>query len=170
MKIDTKTWFRILVSLCVLGVSPLTAGTSKVEVQWRELSSLILGHTVSLVLPGGIAIAGEVEAVRDDSLALDVRKTSDSKSQPKGTATIPRASVTTLQMTEAKGSGGRILGVVVGAVVGLVAGGEIAVHTCNTEGAAAGTLTGVAGGVTTAGYYLGKGVDRHSTIIHVVRE
>jgi hypothetical protein len=170
MKIDMKTLGWILVCLCVLGLSPATAGTSKLEVRWNELSPLILAHTVSLVLPGGTAIAGEVEAVHDDSLTLEIRKTSNRKVQPKGTASIPRTSVTTLQMTEAKGSGGRILGVVVGALVGLVAGSEIAVHTCNTEGPAAATLTGVAVGVTTAGYHLGKGVDRHTTIIRVVRE
>ena len=170
MKIDTKTPAWVLVGLCVLSSSPAPAGTSKVEVRWNELSPLILAHTVSLVLPGGTTIAGEVEAVRDDSLTLDVHKTSNSKVQPKGTASIPRASVTTLQVTEAKGSGGRILGVVVGAIVGLVAGGEIAVHTCNTEGPAAGTLTGVAVGVTTAGYYLGKSMDRRTTIIRVDRE
>src|ERR1039458_999264 len=123
MKIDTKARVRILMGLGVLGLSPATAGTSKVEVRWNELSPLILGHTVSLVLPGGAAIAGEVEAVRDDSLALDVRKTSDSKVQPKGTTSIPRASVTTLQVTDTKGTGGRILGVVVGVVVGMAAGG-----------------------------------------------
>jgi len=171
MKIDTKTWVRILAGICVLGLSPATAGTSKVEVRWNELSQLILGHTVSLVLPGGATVAGEVQAVRDHSLSLDVRKTSDSKVQPKGTASIPRASVTTLRMTDAKGTGGRILGVVVGVVVGMVAGGEIVAHTSRiTEGAAVGTFTGVAIAGATGGYYAGRSVDRHTTIIRVVRE
>jgi hypothetical protein len=171
MKIDTKARVRILVGLCVLGLSPATAGTSKVEVRWNELSPLILGHTVSLVLPGGAAIAGEVVAVRDDSLTLDIRKTSDSKVQPKGTASIPRASITTLQVTDAKGAGGRILGVVVGVVVGMVAGAEIVAHTSRiTEAAAVGTFTGVAVAGATGGYYAGRGVDRHTTIIRVVKE
>ena len=147
------------------------AGTSKVQVRWNELSTLVLAHTVSLVLPGGTAIAGEVEAVRDDSLTLDVRKTSDSKVQPKGTASIPRASVTTLQVTDAKGAGGRILGVVVGVVVGMVAGAEIVAHTSRmTEGAAVGTFTGVSIAGAAGGYYAGKSVDRHTMIIRVVKE
>jgi hypothetical protein len=171
MKIDTKAKIRILVGLCVLGLSPVTAGTSKVEVRWNELSRLILGHTVSLVLPGGTAIAGEVQAVRDDSLKLDVRKTSDSKVQPRGTASIPRASVTTLQMTDTKGTGGRILGVVVGVVVGMVAGTEIVVHTSRiTEAGAVGAFAGVSVAGATGGYYAGRSVDRHTTIIRVVRE
>jgi hypothetical protein len=170
MKIDTKTLGWILVCLCVLGLSPATAGTSKLEVRWNELSPLILAHTVSLVLPGGTAIAGEVEAVRDDSLTMDVRKTSNRKVQPKGTASILRASVTTLQVTDAKGAGGRILGVVVGVVVGMVAGAEIAAHTSSTEAAAVGTFTGLSVAGATGGYYAGRGVDQHTTIIRVVRE
>ena len=170
MKIDTKTLGWILVGLCVLGLSPATAGTSKLEVRWNELSPLILGHTVSLVLPGGTAIAGEVEAVRDDSLTMDVRKTSNRKVQPKGTASILRASVTTLQVTDAKGAGGRILGVVVGVVVGMVAGAEIAAHTSSTEAAAVGTFTGLSVAGATGGYYAGRGVDRHTTLIRVVRD
>jgi hypothetical protein len=171
IKIDTKTLVRILVGFCVLGLSPAIAGTSKVEVRWNELSPLVLEHTVSLVLPGGTAIAGEVEAVRDDSLTLDVRKTSNSNVQPKGTASIPRASVTTLQVTDAKGPGGRILGVVVGVVVGMVAGAEIVAHTSRiSEGAAVGTFTGVSIAGATGGYYAGRSVDRHTTIIRVVRE
>lgn len=105
IKIDTKALARVLVGLCALSLSPATAGTSKVEVRWNELSPLILAHTVSLVLPGGTTVAGEVESVRDDSLTLDVRKTSNSKVQPKGTASIPRASVTTLQIDGSEGIG-----------------------------------------------------------------
>jgi hypothetical protein len=171
MKIGTKTRVRILVGFCVLGLSAATAGTSKVEVRWNELSPLILGHTVSLVLPGGAAIAGEVEAVRDDSLALDVRKSSDSKVQPKGTASIPRASVTTLQMDDTKGTGGRILGVVVGVLVGMVAGGEIDAHASRfNEAAAVGTFTGVSIAGAVGGYYVGRSVDRHTTIIRVIKK
>ena len=170
MKIDTKALVRIL-GICALGLSPAIAGTSKVEVRWNELSALVLAHTVSLVLPGGTTIAGEVEAVRDDSLTLDVRQTSNGKVQSKGKASIPRASVTTLQVTEAKGTGGRILGVVVGALVGMVAGGEIVAHASRiSEGAAVGVFTGVSIAGATGGYYVGKSVDRHTTIIRIVRE
>src|ERR1039457_2661911 len=171
MKIETKALVRVLLGFCVVGLSPAIAGTSKVEVRWNELSPLVLAHTVSLVLPGGTAITGEVEAVRDDSLTLDVRKTSNSKVQPKGTTSIPRASVITLQVTDAKGTGGRILGVVVGVVVGMVAGAEIVAHTSRiSEGAAVGTFAGVSIAGATGGYYAGRSVDRHTTIIRVGKE
>lgn len=171
MKIETNALLPVLLGFCVVGLSPAIAGTSKIEVRWSELSPLVLAHTVSLVLPGGTAITGEVEAVRDDSLTLDVRKTSNSAVQPKGTASIPRASITTLQVTDAAGSGGRILGVVVGVVVGMVAGGEIVAHTSPfSEGAAVGTFTGVSIAGATGGYFAGRSVDRRTTIIRVGKE
>ncbi len=165
-----RIWAGVLLGLCAFGPLVVTAGAAKLEVQWNQLSPLVLGHTVSLVLPGGTAITGEVVAVRGESLTVDVRRTSDGKVQPKGTASIPRASVTTLQMTEARGTGGRILGVVVGVVVGMVAGGEIVAHATRTEAAAVAAFTSVSVAGAAGGYYAGRSVDRHTTIIRVVGE
>jgi len=169
MKNNMKKRACSLAVLFVLGLS-LAAGATKVEVRWNQLSSLVLGHTVTLVLPGGTSVAGDVVAVRDDALALEIRKTSDSKVQPKGTAAIPRASVTTLQITDTKGTGGRILGVVVGVVVGMVAGGEIVAHSNTTEAAAVATFTGVAVAGAVGGYVAGRSIDSKTTIIRVVSE
>ena len=138
------------------------------EVRWNELSPLILGHTVTLVLPGGAAISGQTVAVRDDVLVLDVRRTSDSRVQPKGSATIPRSSVTTIQMQETRGVGGRVLGTIVGVLVGMVAGGEIVAHSNMSEGPGVSTFTAVGVSGAVGGYYLGKSVDRHTTTIRVV--
>jgi hypothetical protein len=169
MKSNNKNRACSLAVLYVLALS-LAAGAAKVEVRWSQLSSLVLGHTVTLVLPGGTSIAGDVVAVRDDALALDIRKTSDSKVQPKGTASIPRASVTTLQITDTKGPGGRILGVVVGVVVGMVAGGEIVAHSSTSEAGAVATFTGVAVAGAVGGYFGGRSVDTKTTIIRIVAE
>lgn len=159
-------WIPISVFLAVS--LPAVARTANIEVRWSELSPLILGQTVTLVLPGGTAISGQTVAVRDDVLVLDVRRTSDSKVQPKGPASIPRASVTTLQKSETKAVGGRVLGVVVGVLVGMVAGGEIVAHGDMREGPGVTTFTAVAVSGAVGGYYLGKSVDRRSTTIRVV--
>ena len=167
MRTDTKFWALILAGVCLWGAPHAVAGTSQIEVRWNGLSPIILSHRVSLVLPTGTAISGDVVAVGDDSLTMDVHKTSDRK-QPKGKMSIPRASVKTLQMMDTNGTGGRILGVVVGVVGGLVAGGEIAAHGWNTEaGAVTLVMVGAAAG-STGGYFVGKGVDRHTTIIRIV--
>ena len=163
----SRGWMWLLVGLCGLGLLPATAGASQIEVRWNELSPFILGHKVTLVLPGAITVTGDAVAVRDDSLMLDIHKTSDGKAFPKGSAAIPRASVTTLQMTETKGVGGRVLGVVVGLVVGMVGGGETVAHSNQGEAAGVSTFTAMAVGGAVGGYYAGKTVDRKTTIIRV---
>jgi len=167
---NTKTWAWAWAAFCAVNLSAAAAATNRMEVHWNQLSSLILGREVSLVLPGGTDIAGDVIAVRADSLALDVRKTSNEKVQPKGESAIPRASITTLQLRERKGVGGRVLGVVVGAIVGMVAGGETVAHTTYNEAAAVGTFTGVSVAGAVGGYYVGRSVDSRTTVIRVVAE
>ncbi|MBZ5619564.1 MAG: hypothetical protein LAQ69_12700 [Acidobacteriia bacterium] len=167
MKGRRRVW--LLAGLCGLGLLPATAGATQIEVRWQELSPLILGHKVTLVLPGAVTISGDAVAVRDDSLMVDIRKTSDAKAFPKGSTAIPRASVTTLQMTETKGVGGRVLGVVVGALIGMVGGGEIVAHGRQGEAAGVSTFLAVAVAGSVGGYYAGKAVDRHTTIIRVVQ-
>lgn len=158
-------WLLLLVGLCP---RPAVAGQSQVEVRWTELSPLILGKKVMLVLPGAVSVTGEAVAVRDDNLKIKIQKTSDNKAFPKGIAEIPRASVTTLQLGETKHVGGRAVGLVVGMLGGMVAGGEIAAHSDMREGAAVGTFLGVAVGGTVAGYYAGKSLDSHTTVIRIV--
>lgn len=170
MTIKTKGAVGFVAALCFLIPAPATARTSHVEVRWNELSALILGHTVTVVLPGGTVLAGEVMAVRADSLALDVHRTSNVQVQPKGSASIPRRSITTLQLTERTGAGGRVLGVVVGAVAGMVAGAEMVVHTSTTEAAAVSTFTGVSVAGVVGGYYVGRAVDTRTTMIRVTEE
>jgi hypothetical protein len=162
-----RSWMWLLAGFCSLGLVPALAGSSHIEVRWSELSPFILGHKVTMVLPGAVAISGDAVAVRDDGLSMDIRSTSDTKAFPRGPATIPRASVTTIQMTETKGVGGRVLGVVVGALAGMVGGAEIAAHSDTREAAAVSTFLGVAVAGSVGGYYAGKSVDRHTTIIRV---
>ena len=168
-----KNWLlRLAAAICLSAASTASAGTSRIEVRWSELPPIILGHTVSMALPTGVAVSGDVVAMHDDSLTLEIRKTSDARLQQKGEASIPRASITTLEMTESNRTGGRIVGVVVGAVLGMVGGAEIAIHSSasNTEGGAVGTFSAVAVAGAFGGYFAGKSVDHHTTLIRVNKE
>jgi hypothetical protein len=109
----------VLVAL-LLGQSVAKAAPMPVEVKWSELGAMISGRVVELTLPGGLKLKGDVVTVREDALVLDVRKTSDAKAYPKGGATIPRASVTTLKLERPRGHWGRT----VGSLGGLMAGGR----------------------------------------------
>ena len=143
------------------------AATPPAEIRWNELAALIVGHRVSVSLPGGGTVEGEALSVRDDSLVLDIGRTTDSNRYPRGQTPIPRAAVTELRLSERRSSGGRILGTVVGAIGGMVAGGEIAAHGTRSEGAIVGSFTATAVAGTVAGYFVGRTVDRRTRLLHI---
>jgi hypothetical protein len=150
-----------------VGLFRADASTEPAEIQWNELAALIVGHHVSIPLAGGVVVEGDALSVRAQALMLDIGRTSDSRQYPKGQTAIPRASVTEVRLAEHRGSGGRILGTVVGALVGMVVGGEIAVHGPNSEAAGVSTFTASAVACTVAGYYAGKSADRHSRWLRI---
>ena len=137
------------------------------EIRWNEMAALIVGHRVSIPLPGGGLVEGEALSVRDDSLVLDIGKTSDPIRYPKGQTPVPRASVTEVRLAERRGTGGRILGTAVGALAGIVAGAEIAVHGTQSEAAGVSAFTATAVAFTVAGYYAGRSADRHTRLLRI---
>ncbi len=153
-----------------LGLIRADASAEPAEIRWNELATLIVGHRVSIPLAGGVVVEGDALSVRDQALMLDIGRTSDSRQYPKGQAAIPRESVTELRFVEHRGSGGRILGTAVGALVGLVVGGEIAFRGPNSEAVGISTFTASAVACTVAGYYAGKSSDRHSRWLRITRQ
>jgi hypothetical protein len=139
------------------------------EIRWSELAALVVGHQVSIPLPGGVVVAGEALSVRDDSLMLDIARTSDRKRYANGQTPIPRALITELRLVERRGAGGRILGTAVGALAGIVAGAEIAAHGTQREAAAVSTFSATAIACTVGGYFVGRSVDRHSRLLRIAQ-
>lgn len=157
--------------VCALCSAPLVpASANQLELKWNEVGPMVVGHQVKLVLPGGAQIQGEAIAVREDTLLLNVKKTSDRKSYPRGQDAIPRASVTTLQCETIRGPGGRTIGVIVGALGGLILGGDLVTHTAHSEAAAIPLFLGISTGSAIAGYYTGKASDRRITTIKILPE
>jgi uncharacterized protein YcfJ len=144
------------------------AESRPLELEWGDLSPMIKGQQVQLVLPEGTAIQGEAMAVREEALVMDVKSTSNAKAYPKGSATIPRASVTLIQVERRRGSWGRKLGTVVGVLSGLVLGGYVAAETADSAGPGIATFLGIASAGTVGGYYVGKELDRRVTLIKIV--
>lgn len=149
---------------------PAAAAPPVAEIGWNELAALIVGHHVSVPLPAGGKVEGEALSVRGDSLVLDVAKTSDSSQYPKGQTTIPRTSVTEVRLAERRGSGGRILGTVVGAIAGMVAGAEIVIHARGSEGASVSGFTAAAMAGAVGGYFAGRAADRHTRVLRIAPE
>jgi len=163
-----KCAVTLVCALCFAPVAPASA--SQLEMKWNELGPVIAGHQVKLVLPGGAAIQGEAIAVRENTLLLDVKKTSDRRSYPRGQNAIQRASVTTLQFETVRGSGGRTIGLIVGVLGGVILGGDLVAHTSHSEAAAITSLFGISTGSAIAGYHSGRKHDRRITTVKILPE
>ena len=157
----------LILLLCACHMLVL-AESRPLELKWGELSAIIVGHRVQLVLPDATAIKGEAIAVREEALVMDVKGTSNAKAYPKGSASIPRASVTLIQVERRRGSWGRRLGTVVGVLSGVVVGTYVAAVTADSAGAGIATFLGIASAGTVGGYYVGKELDRQVTRIKIV--
>ena len=164
---------RTVIRLAADNAGPSSSATADqprpLELKWTELASVIGGHDVELSAPGGVLVRGEVISVRDDALVLDVSRSSDTTKYPKGSASIPRASVQELTVDRSRGSAGKNLGTIIGVIAGVIAGGYIAGTTTDSASAGIPMFIGLASGMTVAGYYIGKSADKHTTVIHVVQ-
>jgi hypothetical protein len=158
-----------LVAVCSLvGQSTATAASKPLELTWSEVGPRIQGKHIQLTLPGGATLRGEVAVVREDALVLDVKTTSDAGAYPKGSATIARASVNVLSMTETKSKYGRKLGQGLGTLAGVLAGGYVAGTTASSPGAGLAIFGGLAGAGVLVGYFLGRHADDKTTLILIV--
>jgi len=162
-----KRAVAVPVLLCLLQAS-MRAEARPLELKWNELASSILSHSVELTLTGGTRVTGEVAAIRDDAMVLDVKKTSDAKAFPKGNASIPRGSI---QLVRLKKSGvwGKTLGTTLGVLTGLTVGGVV-VDRANLKGTGPNVSVFLitAGAISVGGYLLGREADKRETSIRIV--
>ncbi len=170
MRIAMSLGIALCLLLCVPCLMLAQTTAQPAEIHWNELATLIAGQQVTIPLPGGGAVAGEVLSVRDDSLMLDVSRTSDPTRYPKGQTAIPRAGLAQIRLIEHRSNGGRVLGSVVGALLGIVAGAEIAVHGADSDAAGVATFSAVAVGVTVGGYFAGRTLDRRTRTLRVASD
>jgi hypothetical protein len=156
----------VLVTLSLFQASS-QAETRPLELKWNELAPTIQGHAVELTLSGGTRVTGDVAAIRDEAMVLDVKKTTDAKAYPKGNAAIPRSSI---QLVKLKRSGawGKTLGTTLGVLSGVVVGGYVAGTTQNDVGPGVAVFLVIASAMSVGGYFLGRSADQRSTTIRVV--
>jgi hypothetical protein len=156
----------LLAGLCADQTGAM-AESKPLELKWSELAPIIGGHHVELGLSEGTTVSGEAVAVREDTLIIDVSKSSGTKQYTKGSAAIPRNSITLIKVQRNSGTWGRTLGTVVGVVAGLGTGGYAAAHM-DSAGPAIAVAVGVTSGIAVAGYYAGRNLDRRVTLIRIV--
>ncbi len=161
-----KCVIALPVLLCLIQGS-VQAETRPLELKWGELAPTVQGHPVELTLTGGTKVTGDVAAIRDDAMVLDVKKTSDARAYPKGNASIPRSSI---QLVKLKRSAawGKTLGTTLGVLSGVVIGGYVAGTTQNDVGPGVAVFLVIAGAMSVGGYLLGRGADQRTTTIRIV--
>jgi hypothetical protein len=137
------------------------------ERKWAELASLIEGREVQLTLPDAVTIRGDVVGVRNDTLILNIGRTTNHVMHPKGHASIPRESVTLIELHERHRSGRRHLGAIVGTAVG-VGLGIFAAQSGYSAGKAVLTGTAVGSGGALIGYFVGRNMGGSKTLIQIV--
>ena len=126
---------RLAVALFCLYAIPAPGSSAAFQARWNEIATIVAGREVTIGLPGGAVVTGEVVGVRADSLALDVHRASGGATRYKGLISVPRASVTTIRATKMQSAWGRRLGVLIGQVGGAIGGGEFAAHVGGSEAA-----------------------------------
>jgi hypothetical protein len=163
-----RTRAALVVAFALAGQSTGMAAPGPLELKWSELSSTIGGRTVKLTLPEGATVSGEVIVIREESLVINVRKTSDPKAYPKGNATIPRTSVTVLRMIESNGHWGRKIGSRLGTLSGVLAGAYVVAKTEPSGGAGLAIFGAITAAGMLGGYFIGRSADARATLIRVV--
>lgn len=140
-----------------------TAPSGTLSLRWSELSPVIQGQRVAVSLADGRTVRGDVMAVRDEALVLDVtRGTSNAD------GTVPRASVTTIRLKRTRGAWGRQLGTTLGVLSGLTISGYVTAQVADGPGAGIPLFLGIASAITVGGYYAGKELDQKETTIQIV--
>ncbi len=128
------------------------AREERIELKWSELGQAVAGRTVQMVLPDGTSLKGPVLNVTSEALEIQIKKTSNRQTYPKGQISIPRSSVSVLRYTQVRGRW-RAIGTAIGAGASAVVGSLVYTrfnNEANPETGAALAAGSVAGGAAAA--------------------
>ena len=160
----TKRTNRVLAIGILLLLPALADGAPLLRVPWEGLN-VVIGHTVSITMPGGAVVTGKAASVESDALVLSVAKTTDRNAYPKGLLRVPRATLHTLEMLKT-GWVYRAVLTPLGTIVGLVCGIGAGYGSQGSGKQAAAVVGPWAAGIA-GGYLLGNSADRHWTSVEI---
>jgi hypothetical protein len=140
----------------------------EISIPWNDLSAVVVGRTIRMILPNGPRIEGKAVVVEPEQLRVRITKTSNPRVQPRGQALIPRTAVSAMQVVR-YGVRWRITGMIAGPLLVAATAVTVVAHTGagNLNTAAGLTAGGILGGAV-AGYYTGKRADRRIVTIRIV--
>jgi hypothetical protein len=142
------------------------AAEKPVRTTWQELGPLTQGKNVAIVLPNGVNLKGKMIQVENDKLALDVKKTSDKATYPKGQASLPRSSVRTLSMSR-RDMKWTLIGTAIGLGGGLALAAPVNTYAHNEGDGAPLAVTLIAVLPAVLGFFLGRHADHKTITINV---
>jgi hypothetical protein len=95
-----RRFIAVLVSVVMLtgSTQSLLARQIQRSATWNELSRMIPGMNIRMILPDGTVIRGQGLEVRPDELVVDIRRTSDPRLHAKGRTGIPRSDVSAIEL------------------------------------------------------------------------
>jgi len=165
-----KRWVAIGLLLMVGWGAPRAAAESRLQRQttWEGLA-VVVGHTVKIVMPDGARIEGKATGVEVDALAMEIRKTTNKTTYPKGRFLVPRATLKAVDVDQPTRRW-KVVGLGVGGVVGAalaVLAISIVKDGFQTGHPVEAALFAGAVGVPVGGYLLGRRADRR-TITYVI--
>ena len=161
----TQRTNRVLAIGILLLLPVLADGAPLLRVPWEGLN-VVIGHTVSITMPGGTVVTGKAAGIESGALVLNVAKTTDRKAYPKGPLRVPRATLHRLEMLK-KGWTYRAVLTPLGAIVGLISGVGATFGSKGSGKEAAG-LAGLWAAGIAGGYLLGNSADRHWTSVEIL--
>ncbi len=158
---------QIALTLALFLAVPQVHAAEYSKKSWSELSQEVRSDwTVRLVLPDSTVVEGNGVRFTEDSLVLQVSRSSNPQAHPKGELTVPRSSVRTPELRK-----NRVRGQLLAATIPLGAGAAIA-GAGGAKGAFQGgglMLAGIAIGISAIPlFFIGRASDRRWESITVV--
>jgi hypothetical protein len=158
---------RLLFVLVFLAMVPAVVADQPSALSWSDLAQIVQPDwTIRVVLPDGTAVEGKPANFGAEALSMQVVRTSNKALHPKGPISIPRTQIKVVEIRKNRHTG-RWVGTLVPVAAGIGIGIGLAASYGPNDflggiAAAAGAGLGAAVAVTggTAGYFIGRSVDR----------
>lgn len=137
------------------------------QTDWAGLS-VVVGQRVRVLLPDGARIEGKATAVEVDALAIEISRSSNLKTYPKGRFLVSRATLRAVDVVVPSTKHWRIVGTALGGAIGYFAL-RGAINFGKTSGVGAAGLGSLAVGLPVAGYLIGNAADRRIVTYVIVQ-